>query len=65
MSARDSRRAPFCWQSIAALSAIRGRFEGEERTSALAIYETITEVANRLRDSGHDRGFEASRREIA
>jgi hypothetical protein len=59
---RDARRPPFCYQELAATRALRARFDGEERRTALAIYQSLTEEANdqRTRD-----GFPASRRRVA
>ncbi len=62
---KDGRRAPFCWQTIAAMAVIRERFTGEERRAAVAIYQAMTEVANELRHAGGRDGFEAPRRRIA
>jgi hypothetical protein len=58
----DGRLPPFCWQSLAAHAAIRSRFEGEERATAIAIYTTLTYVANEQR---RREGIEASRTDIA
>jgi hypothetical protein len=72
MSVRDGRRAPFCWQEVATLRAIKDRCEragadGRALTlaHALAIYVAMTWLANdRFRAGGRD-GFDASRAEIA
>jgi hypothetical protein len=65
---KDARRAPFCYQTLAALATIRERFPvgpesatNRERTVAQAIYLTLTFVANEQRRRD---GFEASRRTI-
>lgn len=58
---RDIRKAPFCWQSVLATRMLRRRFEGKERTTALAIYQALTEVANEKREQS----FRASRAQIA
>lgn len=63
---RDRRRPPFAFQELVATAAIRGRWEGTKRGTALAIYQSMTEMANdaRARVGGHDEPFEATRREI-
>lgn len=58
---RDLRSAPFCWQSCLALAAIRRRWRGQERTTALAVYQALTEIANEARS---DR-FELTREAVA
>lgn len=58
---RDIRNAPFIWQSVEAMAAIRGRFEGRERKTAIAVYVSMTEVANEARSAS----FRAYRQEIA
>lgn len=58
---RDQRLAPFCYQTLAATAAIRERFDGKERTTALALYQAMTELANEARA----REFEVSRAELA
>lgn len=60
---RDQRRVAWCWQSVGALGAIRSILEGKERTTALAIYLAMTEIANEQR--AVDEPFRATRAAIA
>lgn len=46
---RDARRAPFCFQTATATTALRRRWQGKERTTAVAIYQAMTELANEAR----------------
>jgi len=66
---KDARRAPFCYQTLAAVNAIRARFPisrehptNRERTVAQAIYLALTFEANEQRRRD---GFRASRKRIA
>jgi len=61
----DARRAPFCFQTHAALDVIRERFVGAKRTTAIAVYVAMTETANRNGGSVARESFRASRKEIA
>lgn len=58
---RDIRQAPFTWQSVNATSLLRAMYSGKKRTTAIAIYQAMTEVANSVR-SGK---FKAARAELA
>lgn len=62
---RDGRRAPFCFQTHAALALIRENFTGAKRTTALAVYLSLTEAANRSGGAAARDGFLASRPDIA
>lgn len=66
MTVRDGRRPPFAYQELVATAIIRLAFEGQKRMAALAIYQTMTEVANeaRARVNG-DSPFEAERKRLA
>jgi hypothetical protein len=64
----DRRLPPFCYQTHAALAAIRAAaaFAGAKRTTALAIYVTLTEAANRAGGvRAREEGFAATRPDIA
>lgn len=73
MSVRDSRRAPFCWQSVPALKAIRAGWNPAEgkpsKAHGLGVYRALTEIANESRArtafNGESEGFEATRRDVA
>lgn len=58
---RDVRQAPFCWQSVTATGKLRERFAGKERAIAIAIYQSMTEIANERRTDV----FQAFRTELA
>jgi hypothetical protein len=58
---RDSRRAPYCWQDVRALAHLRQRVERKNLKSALAVYVTMTELANEQRQDS----FTAARATIA
>lgn len=46
-TARSTRDGPFCWQSKAARRAIRQAFDATNNvTSALAVYDALTEIAS-------------------
>lgn len=60
----DDRRPPFCFQTHDALDAIRERYAGAKRTTALAIYLALTETANRYGGAAARENFRASRKEI-
>jgi hypothetical protein len=64
---KDRSRPPFAFQELSATRAIREAYSGQKRMAALAIYQSMTEIANehRARVGGHDEPFEAARREIA
>lgn len=62
MSVRDGRLAPFCYQSLASVRTIHAHFNGQQRNTALGIYQALTYQANEARTRDD---FEASRREIA
>lgn len=62
---RDQRRPPFCYQTSDALTVLREVFAGAKRATALAIYLTLTDVANTNWDDGGRNGFKAARAEIA
>jgi hypothetical protein len=64
-SATQDRRAPFCFQTIAALEVVREAFTGQHRPVALAIYTTLTEVANEVGGAHARESFEAARKRIA
>lgn len=61
----DGRRAPFFYQTEDALDAIRERFSGSRRTTAIAVYVVLTETANRLGGEKARDGFRASRTSVA
>lgn len=61
----DGRRAPFCFQTHDALDRIREHYQGAKRTTALAVYLSLTEAANRAGGAAARGGFSASRKEIA
>lgn len=56
---RDTRRAPFCWQSVAALALVRTRAQRVAQT--LAVYVAMTEISNEQRSES----FTASKARIA
>lgn len=56
------RRIGFCYQEVPAVEAIHHRFRGKRRTTALAVYQAITYVANERRCR---EDFTASRAEVA
>lgn len=58
---RDDRRAPFCWQDVRSLAHIRAHVDRKHRKTALAIYVTMTELANEQRSDT----FTAARATIA
>jgi hypothetical protein len=62
---RDERRAPFCYQTHAALDALRSTFTGNRLATALAIYVCLTEAANRAGGSSARDGFTATRKDVA
>jgi hypothetical protein len=62
---KDGRRPPFCYQTLGALAAIRAQFVGSRRATALAVYLTLTEVANAHGGAAGRNGFEATRKELA
>lgn len=52
MSVRDLRNAGWCWQEKAALDVLRAYYDGErlkQRSTALAIYLILTEIASNQR----------------
>ena len=61
----DNRRAPFCYQTMDALAVIRENFNGSHRASAIGVYVTLTETANRIGGASARGGFSAVRKEIA
>jgi hypothetical protein len=61
----DRRSSPFCYQTHDALDLIRETFHGSARSTALAIYLTFTEVANRNGGASARGGFRATRKLIA
>lgn len=62
---QDERRSPFCFQTHEALAVIRGNFSGAKLTTALAIYLSLTEAANRAGGAEARNGFPATRAAIA
>jgi hypothetical protein len=63
---RDThRRPPFCYQTVATLAVVREAFTGQHRPLALAIYTTLTEVANEVGGEAARESFEATRKRIA
>ncbi len=64
-SGTDRRRPPFCFQTHDALDLIREHFTGGARSTALAIYLTMTEIANRKGGAEARSGFRATRKQIA
>lgn len=62
---KDNRRAPFCYQEVAAMAQLRARFVGAERRTAVAVYQALTEIANEERARARDSGFPATRTRIA
>jgi hypothetical protein len=62
---QDGRRPPFCYQTHDALAVIREHFTGAKLTTALAIYLSMTEAANRAGGAEARAGFRATRNEIA
>jgi hypothetical protein len=62
---REARRPPFCFQTLDATAAIRERFDGVRRGTAIAIYATLTEVANEIGGADARESFEATRKRIA
>lgn len=60
---RDERRAPFVWQSVTALEALRGAYSGSQRSTAIGLYTVMTEVANEQRQ--REGTFSATRRDVA
>jgi len=62
---RETRRPPFCFQTLDATAAIRARFDGVRRGTAIAIYATLTEVANEEGGASARESFEATRKRIA
>lgn len=65
----DRRRPPFCYQTHAALDAIRARYQDDgaygKLAVALAVYVVLTETANRLGGAPAREGFSATRAAIA
>ena len=61
----DRRRTPFCFQTHAALDVIRAHYTGARRATALAIYLSFTEAANRHGGAAARGGFQAARKEVA
>lgn len=59
------RRKAFCFQTTEAMDLIRGRYTGADRKSAIALYQSMTDLANRRRREGGRDGFTASRKELA
>lgn len=57
--------APFCYQTLDALAALREAFSGRELTTALAIYVGLTELANEKRHAGGRSGFKAEQKDVA
>jgi hypothetical protein len=58
--------APFCYQTLGALEAIRREFGGQRRYVALAIYVALCELANEHRHQDpRRRGFRAERKVVA
>jgi len=37
---------PFCWQEVETMNVIRKNYNGKKRTTAIAIYQTLTELAS-------------------
>lgn len=46
---RQIRNQPFCWQSFGALQRIQREYDGQRRTTALALYTTLTLIASSQR----------------
>lgn len=65
MSVRDERMSPFCWQARDATDLVREQFSGRERTTAVAIYQSLTDLASRHWRAGGRNGFQSSRKEVA
>ena len=61
----DRRTPPFCYQTIAAMRCLRAEFGGEERKTAIAIYQALTEIANEQHRDGGRSGFKAARTRVA
>lgn len=61
----DDRQDGWCYQTVPALAMIRAAFTGTRRTTALALYLTLTDVANVKGGSKARGGFDATRAEIA
>lgn len=43
---RNIKNGPWCWQEKKVMRAIRGHFEGKRRTTCIAIYQSLTELAS-------------------
>ncbi len=43
---RDIKGTPFCWQEKEIMRVIRENYMGEKRTTAIAIYQCVTEIAS-------------------
>lgn len=61
----DRRRAPFCWQNLDDLEAIRSRCPRANLSTTLAVYTTLTEMASKHHRNGGRAGFLETRNRIA
>ncbi len=43
---RSTHKTPFAWQAMSATRLIRKNYQGERRTTAIAIYQSFTECAS-------------------
>lgn len=65
---QDARRPPFCYQTHDALDAVRDAAADEEKLSvstAIAVYVSLTETANRSGGALARGAFQATRKDIA
>lgn len=65
MSVKDQRRAPFCWQSLDDLHAIRANVPRANLSTTLAVYQALTELAAIHHRRGGRDGFVETRKVIA
>lgn len=54
---RDIRKSPFAWQDMRSTRLVRESFSGKKRTTAIAIYQALTECAS---EEGRKRGKSVS-----
>ena len=54
---RDIRKSPFAWQDMRSTRLVRESFSGKKRTTAIAIYQALTECAS---EEGRKKGKHVS-----